>query len=101
MKMSMYINEIKDIFTVNRPNRFSDACDMFLANIDRAGDPTAVYHYDGAEQLDYKALKAHRDELAGSKNALVAYYEAHRDACNALYKAGKRVELKNLVASAC
>ena len=45
--MKHYINEIKDIARANKAGSFSDACDMFLANVNNTHREDAQYHYGG------------------------------------------------------
>lgn len=53
------INYKKEIIAISKANDVSwdVARDMFLANIRNAGDP-ALPHYPGADEVDYKALRA-------------------------------------------
>ena len=98
--MKHYINEIKDIARANKAGSFSDACDMFLANVNNTHREDAQYHYAGADQVDYKALYPRLKELQESKAGLVQFFEKNTTKINALYNAGKRDELRNWVREA-
>ena len=92
--MKTYINEIKAIARANNAGSFSDACDMFLANVRNTANPNAQYHYGGADQVDYAGLYPQLDKLIEGKNALAAFHEKNIAKVNELYNAGKHDELE-------
>lgn len=92
--MKTYICEIKDIAQANKAGSFSDACDMFLANVRNTANPKAQYHYLGAEMVNYAGLYRRLKELEESKAALVEFHQKHIGKVNELYNANQRAELR-------
>lgn len=68
MKLDKYTNEIHAIAKANGNPQFSTAVDMFLNNIKDAGNPNDQYHYAGADELDYEALKPDLADMEDEKN---------------------------------
>lgn len=96
--MKTYICEIKDIARANKAGSFSDACDMFLANVNNTANPKAQYHYAGAEMVNYAGLYRRLDALRESKAALVAFHQKNIGKINEMYQAGQRAELRRWAA---
>lgn len=101
MKLYNYSNEILDL-AKKLGVSVSDAKDLFLNNIRDAGDPSDQYHYEGADGVDYAALKPHYDELLADG---AAFSEAVKDLyvyaeLTDLRNAGKRDEVVSLMRKA-
>lgn len=88
MKLHGYINEILDIAKANSAE-FDAALNMFMANVRNAGED-GLPHYDGADQVDYAALKPHAEALAASAQACKAFFLAYREGIVADWKTCKR-----------
>ena len=74
MKLADFTNEIIAISKANGNADMGVATEMFLNNIKDAGATDDQYHYAGADQVDYAALKPHLKELTEDKlNFLEAY----------------------------
>lgn len=78
MKLHTYTNEIINIATANHM-AWDIGADMFLANIRNCKDST-LPHYDGADEVDYKALLPHLKDLEDSKAEFVEMYRKHSTA---------------------
>ena len=98
MKLHTYTNDIIDIASANKM-AWSIGADMFLANVKNAGDPELPY-YEGADRVDYAALKPHVAELQDSQGRWVKDYHNHNKEIIALRKEGKYDEVTALMEAA-
>ena len=74
MELKNFKDQIIAISAANGNADMGVATDMFLNNIKDAGATEDQYHYAGADQVDYAALKPHLKELTEDKlNFLEAY----------------------------
>lgn len=98
MTLHTYTNEIIDVATANGMS-WDIGADMFLANIRNSGDPD-LPHYEGAEKVDYIALKPHVAELQDTQGKWVRDYHNNNKEIIALRKEGKYDEVTALMEAA-
>ena len=68
MNLIEYVNEIFDIATAN-DKPIDVGMDMFINNIEDAERANDQYFYHGADEVDYKALKAEWNKLSAQEKA--------------------------------
>lgn len=81
--MINFKNHIHDFFDIASKNDmpWDIGIDMFLANVRNSNDPKLPY-YEGADKVDYKALKPElekmsNEEIAKEYNEVVKYIRAN------------------------
>ena len=93
MKLTNYVNAIFAIAEHNHVD-WDTGVHMFLNNVHDAGDPTDLYHYYGAEYVNYASLKTELDamtdeEIRDMTNKTIDYIGKNREVLYAQYKEAK------------
>ena len=79
------------------------ACQMFVNNIDDAGDPNDQYTYPGADEVDYAVLKAEMpakktqeraDMTSVSRNGAMTIFPSCRSLSAMCWRPARRTPLK-------
>lgn len=92
MHLYDFINEICYISAASGVNTLRTAKDMFINNIDDAGNENDQYRYPASGDVDYAALKPFRDDLNREGSEMSVILGQHAPEIVALYNEGKHDE---------
>lgn len=92
-----YCNEIMDIANANDNADWAVGLDMFINNVKDVGSTTDMYHYHGADNLNYKALNAIYSKLTESElvNRKYAYRTVYGKKAKGVYARLRRARKDN------